>query len=294
MSIPSARVKVRWRYPFALLSALSALLAASVTDSSPVPTAASRPVGWDPACAATLAARDTESDQVRVLGCDPRGRGLAVLAVGDPATARHVAVLVPGSDTDLHTLDDPARPDHRPLGWARALRDAAGPGTAVVLWVGYPTPQGLGIDAASGRLARAGSVALTGFVDHLHAIRIGAPAHLTVIGHSYGAVVATIAAPRLRADDLVLLGSPGARVRSVRDLHTSARVWAARTSGDWTRLIPHIQIGDLGHGTDPTTPGFGARPFPVGGTSGHDGYFRPGSTALAGLVSIVAAPVALP
>jgi hypothetical protein len=71
-------------------------------------------------------------------------------------------------------------------------------------------------------------------------------------------------------------------------------VWAARTSGDWTRLIPHIQISDLGHGTDPTTPGFGARSFPVGGTSGHDGYFRPGSTALAGLVSIVAAPVALP
>ncbi len=217
-----------------------------------------------------------------------------MLALGDLATARHIAVLVPGSDTDLHTLDDPARPHHRPLGWARALHDAAGPGTAVVLWVGYPTPQGLGIDAASGGLARAGSAALTAFVDHLHATHIGVPPHLSVIGHSYGAVVAAIAAPRLRADDLVLLGSPGARARTVRELHTCARVWAARTAGDWTRLIPHIQIGDLGHGTDPTSPAFGARPVPVGGASGHDGYFRPGSAALAGLANVVAAPGALP
>lgn len=289
MSIPSALVKLRWRYPFALLSAL---VAASLTSAGPVPPTAA---GRDRACAATWTTV-TESDQIRVLDWDPRGRGLVVLALGDPATARHVAVLVPGSDTDLRTLHDPARPDHRPLGWARALHDAAGPGTAVVLWVGYPTPQGLGIAAASGGLARAGSAALTAFVDHLNATRSGAPPHLTVIGHSYGAVVTAMAAPRLSVDDLVLLGSPGARARTIRELHTSARVWAARTEGDWTRLIPHIQIGDLGHGTDPTSPAFGARLLPVGGTSGHDGYFRPGSAALAGLAGVAngTIPGALP
>lgn len=284
---------LRWRYPVALVSTLLAIAAGM---ARPISAATPEPVGRDPLCTMAFRTRVTESDGIRVLSCDPRGRGLAVLTLGDPALARNIAVLVPGSDTDLRTLDDPARPQHRPLGWARALQAAAGPDTAVVLWVGYPTPQGLGLDAASGRLARAGSAELIAFVDQLRATHIGTPPHLTVIGHSYGAVVAAIAAPDLAADDLVLLGSPGARARSARELHTSARVWATRTTGDWTRWIPRIRIGDLGHGTDPTSPAFGARRLPVGGTSGHDGYFRPGSAALTGLVRVVAptTPAALP
>jgi hypothetical protein len=282
-------VITRW-----LLPVLAYTLFVSVVYGAwPARVAVPGPLRREPACvAAVLSALPpalTKSNQVRVLGCDSRGRGLVVLALGDPAIARNVAVLVPGSDTDLHSLDDPARPQ-RPLGWARALHDAAGPDTAVVLWVGYPTPEGIGIDAALGRLARDGAAALTTFVSHLRSARTGPPLHLTVIGHSYGAVVVTIAASRLAADDLVLLGSPGARARSVRELHTSARVWAARTAGDWTRLIPRLRIGDLGHGTDPTSAVFGARLLPVDGTSGHSGYFRPGSAALAGLARVISPP----
>src|SRR5436305_1191699 len=87
---------------------------------------------------------------VQGVGCDPAERGRAVVALGDPATAPNVVVLVPGADIDLATLDDPAAPEKRPFGWARQLHAAAGPDTAVVLWVGYPTPQGLGRDSASG------------------------------------------------------------------------------------------------------------------------------------------------
>lgn len=265
-------------WTFLQVSAVSAVLVGLLAPPSAaaVPT----PVGLDPQCAAALL---DELGPVDVLGCDLRGRGRAVLALGDPATAGHVVVLVPGSDIDLGTLADLHAPQRRPFGWAQALSEEAGPDLAVVLWVGYRTPQGLGLDAATGRLARVGAVALARFVAELPT----APgAQLTVIGHSYGAVVAALAAPDLDVDDLVLLGSPGARADDVGDLGTDARVWAARTEDDWTAWIPSVQLGDLGHGTDPTSPRFGARPLPVGGTRGHDGYFRPGSASLTGLVAV--------
>jgi Alpha/beta hydrolase len=262
----------RWLCRSAAVLVLSAVVAA------PAEAAVPGPVGRDPRCAAALLDR---AGPVRVLGCDAAGRGLAVVALGEPATAAHVAVLVPGADTDLDRLADAADPRSRPLGWARDLAAAGGGDLAVVVWLGYVTPEGLGPDAASGRLARAGAAALVRFL-----LDLDTEAHLTLIGHSYGAVVVALAAPYAAVDDLVLLGSPGARADDVTGLRTPARVWAARAAGDWTAWIPPVRIGDLGHGADPASPGFGARALPVGGTSGHDGYFRPGSAALAGLADV--------
>ncbi|MGY1809619.1 alpha/beta hydrolase [Blastococcus sp. SYSU D00669] len=265
----------------ALVGVLSALAVGLLAP--PAEAAVPPPVVRDPGCAARLAERLAPDgrDQVRVLGCDPAGRGLAVVALGDPATAAHVAVLVPGSDIDLGTLADARRPQRRPSGWARALAEAGGPELAVVLWVGYPTPQGLGLDAASGRLARAGAAALVRFVDDL------SPAgSVTVVGHSYGAVVVALAADHLAAGDLVLLASPGARAGTTAELGTPARVWAGRSDDDWIGRVPAARIGDLGHGTDPTDPDFGARTLPTGGAGGHDGYFRPGSASLAAIAAV--------
>jgi hypothetical protein len=275
------------RFPkIAFLVALFLLVEAAAVLVQPAASAAVSPVGLDPACASRLAARLTDGNGVRVLGCDPVGRGRAVVALGDPATAPNVVVLVPGADIDLATLDDPVHPDKRPFGWASSLHASAGPDTAVVLWVGYPTPQGLGRDAATGRLARAAVPALAEEVAALHdrAIR---PPHLTVIGHSYGAVVVTLAAHELEADDLVLLASPGARADDVPDLHTSARVFAARGPDDWIRFVPHLEIGDLGHGADPVDPSFGAVRLPADDVVGHDGYFRAGTASLAAMAAVV-------
>jgi hypothetical protein len=198
------------------------------------------------------------------------------------AEAEHVVVLVPGSDIDLRTLDDdPAR---RPMAWARSLAATAGRSTAVVLWVGYETPQGLGYDAAAGRLARAGAPLL---VDEVAKLRAAGARHVTVVAHSYGTVVAGLAASALAADDLVLLGSPGVRASSVADLHTSARVWAGRAAQDWIRFVPHVRVGDLGHGADPAAPGFGALPLPVEGVPAHEGYLLPGSPTLAAIAAVV-------
>jgi hypothetical protein len=267
----------------ALISLVQGLaLLAQPSAETPVPH-----VGFDAACAADLAARLTGRDpEIRVLACEPAGRGLAVIALGDPARAASVAVLVPGSDIDLSTLEDSSRPGTRPMDWARALHEAAGTDSAVVLWVGYPTPVGLGRDAATGRLARAAVPALAQDVARLRG-RPDGPPHLTVIGHSYGAVVVSLAASKLDADALVLVASPGARASHVTDLRTSARVWAGRAPRDWLRWIPSMSIGDLGHGVDPSDPSFGALPLELSDSPSHDGYFRAGSASLASLAAVV-------
>lgn len=234
---------------------------------------------------------------IRVLDCDPRGRGLIVLALGDPTTARNVAVIVPGVDVDLGHLEDPVDPHRGSLGWARALHSAAAAGgeggdLAVVLWVGYRTPRTGRADALFGAAARSGAPALSRFLIRVRAAHRG-PVHLSVVGHSYGAVVATTAAATLplgAEDDLLLLGSPGAGVASVAELGTPARVWAGRARTDWVRWVPPVRIGDLGHGPDPADPAFGAQRLDTGGVPGHDRYFVPGSAALAGLVEVVLRP----
>ncbi|GAA1849686.1 hypothetical protein GCM10009836_31840 [Pseudonocardia ailaonensis] len=263
----------------------SALLSSLTVLSAPAPDAPVPPVGLDRSCAADLADSLTRSDVV-VLGCEPGVRGRAVVALGDPATAAHVVVLVPGAGIDLHTLNDPDHPLKRPFGWAEDVRDAS-PDTAVVLWVGYPTPTGVDVDAATGRLARSGVPALVREVTDLHVANPAAT--MTVVGHSYGTVLVGLAAPALPADDLVFLASPGVRVDDVAGLRTSARVWAARAADDWIRFMPHLRIGDLGHGGDPVSPGFGAHLLPTDGAHGHDGYLVPGSATLAALAGVITA-----
>ncbi len=98
--------------------------------------------------------------------------------------------------------------------------------------------------------------------------------------HSYGSVVCGLAAPRLAAADLVVLGSPGMRADSVADLHTDARVWAAKDDSDWIGKVPNVELFGLGHGEDPTSPGFGARRVPAEQAKGHTGYFTPGTDSL--------------
>lgn len=278
-------MRISWTAPAVVVSYL---LGAVIQLAQPAAVTPVTPVPLDARCAADLAARITHGDDgaVHVLGCEPGGRGRAVLALGDPATAGSVAVLVPGSGTDLSTLDAPRSPGSRPLDWARTLHDAAGPDSAVVLWVGYPTPQGPGPDAATGRLARAAVPALVAEVTALRD-RPGGPPHLSVLGHSYGAVVVALAAPDLPADELVFVAGPGARAADAEALGTPAGVSAARGADDWIGWVPGVSLGDLGHGPDPTAASFGARVLPTGDVQGHDGYFRPGSTALAALADVV-------
>ncbi|MCQ4207248.1 alpha/beta hydrolase [Streptomyces longispororuber] len=219
----------------------------------------------------------------RILAFDPRGRGQVAEVYGDLVRARHVSVIVPGSDIDLGSFDRARDVYGTPAGMARSLQAAAGDGTAVVAWVGYTTPLGLGPDAATGRLADAGAPRLARFVQGLTAVGLPKPA---VFCHSYGSVVCGLAAARLPASDLVVLGSPGLRADSVADLHTRARVWAARDDTDWIGKVPNVELFGLGHGADPTDSSFGARSVPTERAEGHTGYFAPGTDSLRAFADI--------
>jgi hypothetical protein len=236
------------------------------------------------------------------LAFDPAGDGRAIEVIGDLARADRVVVLVPGVGARLADFDRglggvarraPAQQARAIFGKLRALDPGAR--VAVVAWLGYDPPDGLGLDAARDASAARGADALVDFVAAI--TTPGTPGRtagarptprLTMVGHSYGAVVIARAAARLarltgpagRTTDLVALGAPGMGVGRAADLRTAARVWAGEAERDWIRRVPGVRLFGLGHGRHPADPRFGARPLPVAGVSGHDGYLVPGSPTL--------------
>jgi pimeloyl-ACP methyl ester carboxylesterase len=203
-------------------------------------------------------------------------------------------VLVPGVSTRAENFNTGLGDvrDRAPAVQARALYDAtvaAAPHqrVAVVAWLGYDAPQGVGRSAAREELAHAGAASLHTFTEDLATMRPAAK--VTVIGHSYGSVVAGVAAARLPAQvkDIVVVGSPGMGVSRVADLHTSARVWAGQAARDWIDWVPAFQVWGAGHGVMPTHPGFGDRVFGTNGVIDHDHYLSPGTQSLDNIVAIV-------
>lgn len=211
----------------------------------------------------------------------------AVDVVGRPSTADHIAVIVPGVGTTPKNLAATTGVMARTLYASAARRDEDGD-VAVVAWLGYRPPEGLGLDAARSSLAEAGAPALGRYVAGLVT---GRPhVRVTLIGHSYGALVIGYAAPTLppQVTDLVALGAPGMGANRVADLHTRARVWAAESPHDWIRFVPGLRIFHLGLGTHPADPDFGARTLPVAGVDGHPDYLTDGSATLSAVAGIVA------
>jgi Alpha/beta hydrolase len=220
----------------------------------------------------------------RLLGYDPRGSGRAIVVLGDLDAARRIAVLVPGSGWHLANLLGPAgRTGNHPLAAAHFLFDEAyrldpAARVAVVVWLGYDPPAG--VDRSE--RAVTGAAALRRFVAGLPAA-----AAVTLVCHSYGAVVCGRAAPGLPVSDLVALAAPGLDASTVDDLHSTARVWAARNPDDPIRFVPHVRVAGFGHGADPVDPGFGARVFRTGTAHGHEGYYTPGTESLTNLARIL-------
>jgi hypothetical protein len=286
--------------------------AALLAVALPVPAHATTPAYLPPLPEFPVAYRDTAA-AMRAAGgqyagwaesgrhfltFDPAGDGTAAEVVGDLAAADRIAVLVPGVDTTLRNFDRglggvarraPAV-QARALYWKLRATDRAAR-VAVIAWLGYDTPDGIGLDAIAETRARDAAVKLAAFTDDLHTQRPGAA--ITLIGHSYGAIVVGRAAPRVPyVRDLVALGAPGMGAAHAADLG-GARVWAALARADWIGRIPQVRLFGLGHGRRPADPAFGARPLPTGGVAGHDYYLTPGSTTLDAVAPIVlGSPVA--
>lgn len=213
-------------------------------------------------------------DDGLVLGFDPRGDGRLIVAFGDPDTSHNIATYVPGAGNTIDNIGSE-------LDRARALRAAAGPGTSVIMWLDYDSPDFL--DSAFERSACEAAEPLRRFQSSLVSTHDGPIGHMTLIGHSYGSVVIGVAERDgdLRADDLVALGSPGMGVALAGDLRDPSHVWSSTARNDPIRLA----VGPL-LGTDPWQSEFGGQRF-ASGAFGHSGYFDPRNPALNTLAHIV-------
>lgn len=241
-----------------------------------------------------------------------RGDGAVAIAVGNVASADHVATFVPGFDSEMKAASDNVRGT---LDLYNATREAGGPGESVaaVYWLGYDTPSGLidpfdGLQVTNSIKANAGGSQLAQFISGLQTTRTGDPAHMSVVAHSYGSTTASFAAAEygMRVDELVLIGSPGAATAShARDLG-GATVYAGSNSRDavsWVneavdqaswlsptglsgKIFAEMTPGPLG--PDPVTDDFGAIRFRaeaddrawVPNFGDHVKYLAPGSESL--------------
>ncbi len=236
----------------------------------------------------------------QILLFDPHGDGRVVEVFGDLDEASNIGVVVPGMGNDLSNFSDGDGGfrinalrlwKHEPAG--------AGQGVATIAWLGYDTPDG--IDAGSRGAAADGAGLLRRFVA---GIDPQSERTVTVVSHSYGSVVAGMAAgSSLGVDNLVFIGSPGTTLENADAaiLRPGGRVWAGLAEGDpiavgvspeelpplWVppALMPSwfaIDMAsggaeELWHGANPASDEFGALRISTDGSSGHSAYFEGGS-----------------
>lgn len=166
-----------------------------------------------------------------------------------------------------------------PAGWngtlERARTMAAATGGPVVAWMGYNAPPTLAHGVASGPAAAAGRE--LGRFQRSLTQRYPSARHV-VVGYSYGSLVAGQAASRggLRADELVLVGSPGVGVDNASELDVRGpggpgRVHAVTALDDPIALT--TSTADGLHGADPAGLGFKAKPWPTRLRGDHGSYF---------------------
>jgi hypothetical protein len=230
------------------------------------------------------------------------GQGRAAIAINNPDTADNTAVVVPGTGNSVESAwlssDDAARV------YDQTSKADPTKNTAVVAWMGYNAPDSL-LDPQVGQTgnARQGGALLASDVNALEVTNKG-DSHVTVMGHSYGSttVADACAGYGMRADDVVLIGSPGTDMaHSAADfnLPDGGHVYVGAASsdpvthlgGDHQAHIPGTDVTvALGH--DPAEDGFGSTRFKaeVPGLSwpwaDHSSYLTPGGESLYSIATI--------
>ena len=220
------------------------------------------------------------------------GKGRAAIAINNPDTAANVAVVVPGTS---HSVTEGwlSAPDSRNL--YQQMQSTSPGKNSVIAWMGYDAPNSLSDPrVASTPLAHEGGGLLSFDVNGIKATA-DTPAHYTVIGHSYGSTtVADAAWAGMKADDVVLIGSPGTDMaHNANDFHLppGGHLYVGSASTDpITELgqIPTIAVP--GHtatiflGPDPALDGFGSVRFkaevPGLTFNDHSHYYQPDTESL--------------
>jgi hypothetical protein len=216
-----------------------------------------------------------------LLGFDPENNGRAIIANGNPDTADHTAVMVPGMNTTLGGINkSQIAADNL---WQASSGQPGNPQVSTINWFGYDSPSGM-LKASSDDAAEQGAPHLNRFLDGLETTQGGPGAsHTTVIGHSYGSNVVGFASKTgdMGADDIVFAGSPGVGVGSADDLDApKGHVWNEKAGND--NLVPELGRFVHGGGGDAAIPSdedFGANRMKTHDGE-HGGYWWEGSEGL--------------
>lgn len=253
----------------------------------------------------------------QLVAFDPRGDGRVAEVFGDVASARHLAVFVPGTGTSLERYAGSA---------ARAASfAAAAPDLAVVLWQNADFPdQPLDVplephalwDHPGESLARqlrghdlaaafrdAAAPAGAALAHDVAGLRMAVPGpDVTVLGHSYGgSIVGSAEAHGMVVDRVVHISSAGGYVSDVHDYAAGAcgaRRFSMTAPDDPIQVVQGVGGGagsavPVGHGLDPdripavTRLDTGLRADGQGLVSGHSGMFEPGSGGWRNLLAVM-------
>lgn len=222
-----------------------------------------------------------------------RGKPLAAVAIGDLDTARNVTWNVPGMSTTVgNGLDSWTQSAQDLYNGQQKVFDSKqqNPGTAIVSWLGYETPdappESLGVTGSGMALAGADRLALA--LDGFSVVREGGPvpARLNVVAHSYGSTTAAYALTKTSypVDNVAFFGSAGIDRKIIPDssaLNVAStagepNVYVTKASGD---RVANVGIAgsilfDPLTGTgraNPTGAWFGAHVFSSEGGYNQDG-----------------------
>lgn len=233
---------------------------------------------------AALESGSGSEEELLLLGFDTAEDGKAVVSVGDPDTAAHTAVYVPGTTSDLEgvggLINDAA------VLQRDAKYMAPDEQTAVVMWLDYDAPDNampifqdgpFYPEAYTTDQAMDARADLNSFLDGLEATHDG-ESHMTLMGHSYGSVTAGATATeyQIAADQIISFASPGLTVGSADELSVgSDDVWSTRADGD----IIDLAVSTGAMGSDPISSDFGGNTFEAdaigdSGTAIHSGYLK--------------------
>ncbi|WP_438293283.1 alpha/beta hydrolase [Streptomyces sp. HUAS TT7] len=244
-----------------------------------------------------------------LLGFDPEANshdGRVILATGNPDTAAHTAVYVPGTGTHLENIaKDLGRGEAL---WGATQQFAQGKPVSTITWFDYDAPRSakpmekgdLFPEAMFDSRAAGGGPILRDFLDGNRAAHQAAgegPGHTTVIGHSFGSTLVGDAAKSvhwpqgsLAADDVIAVGSPGMQARRAADLGIQhGHMWAESAGGNDVAVREGGRYL-AGLGDDwviPTDPEFGAN-IMKSDAADHGAYWDDNSESLRNQAAVIA------
>ncbi|WP_037854446.1 alpha/beta hydrolase [Streptomyces sp. NRRL S-340] len=241
-----------------------------------------------------LLEHDPKMPPMYLLGIGTEGNGRAIVAYGNPDTAKNVSTYVPGLNTSLDAGF--AGGDLKRASDIAIDAQSFDASSASIAWLGYDAPQAgfdsnlpqnvSNFDVMGADKAESGATNYNQFMAGISATNDHADPHITAVGHSYGSFTVGQAAQRHGGipgvDDIVLVGSPGTGADHAQDLNVGKNhVFVGAADNDLVTKLPSKAeavallggpipsyladpSGDqLWFGTDPASHEFGANRFAV-------------------------------